>query len=74
MSLVYCESISSYCPLTMSDTSLRGFYTLGKNEISVLFNKAFVCCMIELILWFSKEHGEKKIGLLLNFQKTIEMK
>ena len=48
MSLVYWGSISSYFPLTMSDTSLRGFYRLGENKLVYILNKAFVaCCMID---------------------------
>ena len=60
----------------MSDTSLRGFYKLGKNELVCIFlNKAFVCCMIELILWFRKEM-ERKFWIIAKLSKehTNEIK
>ena len=41
---------------------------IRKEWISVLFNKAFVCCMIELILWFSKEM-ERKIWIIAKLSK-----
>lgn len=53
----------------MSDTSLRGFYKLGKNELVYFINKAF-----GETVWLNRSYGsvrnmEKKIWIIAELSK-----